>query len=35
LPLEFLPEIGEALEAIDEAVKRDQVSSPVAVQLKV
>jgi hypothetical protein len=24
LPLEFLPEIGEALEAIDEATKRDQ-----------
>ena len=24
LPLEFLPEVGEALEAIGEAVKRDQ-----------
>jgi hypothetical protein len=24
LPLEFLPEIGEALEALDEVVKRDQ-----------
>jgi hypothetical protein len=24
LPLEFLPEIGEALEAINEATKRDQ-----------
>jgi hypothetical protein len=24
LPLEFLPEIGEALEALDEAAKRDQ-----------
>jgi hypothetical protein len=34
LPLEFLPELSEALEAIGEAVKHDQVSSPVAVQLK-